>query len=137
MGDELKDVLPTIEDTKRMTYISQIMKETLRINPPVVITAPRIAVEDTELSGVFIPKGTTVITDIFDVHHTEKIWKNADRFDPDRFSQNGEAAQNGNGEGNPWFPFGNGARQCIGMNFSLAEQRVMLSMLCRLYKKNR
>jgi hypothetical protein len=40
-------------------------------------------------------------------------------------------------EGRTWLPFSTGSRQCIGMNFSLNEQRVMLSMLCKSsYKTN-
>jgi cholesterol 24(S)-hydroxylase len=62
--------------------------------------------------------------------HSEKNWKNALKFDPDRFAAEGDGAQV-SGKGMSWVPFGNGARQCIGMNFSLAEQRVMLSMLCK------
>jgi cytochrome P450 len=73
-----------------MTYINQIIKETLRINGPATRVLPRVAKEDTDLGGKFIPKGT-------------------------------------------WLPFGNGARQCIGMNFSLNEQRVLLSMLCKYF----
>ncbi|KAI9267665.1 cytochrome P450 [Helicostylum pulchrum] len=52
----------------------------------------------------------------------------------ERFRPGGEADQKISGEfGNSWIPFSNGARQCIGMNFSLAEQRVVLSMLLRKY----
>jgi cholesterol 24(S)-hydroxylase len=62
--------------------------------------------------------------------HSEKNWKNALTFDPDRFAADGDGVQT-SGKGMSWVPFGNGARQCIGMNFSLAEQRVLLSMLCK------
>lgn len=91
-----------------------------------------MATEDTELSGTFIPKGTLLNIEIFNVHHTEKYWKNSKEFNPDRFVENGEGIR-GSGEGWSWIPFGNGARQCIGMKFSLNEQRVMLSMLCKLW----
>lgn len=113
-----------------MTYISQIIKETLRINGSVTKAILRVAAEDTELSGTFIPKGTKLVVNIFNIQHSEKVWKNADKFDPDRFSENGEASH---AESMAWTPFGNGARQCIGMNFSLNEQRVLLSMLRKLY----
>lgn len=106
------------------------MKETLRINGPAVKTLVRKASEDTELSGTFIPKGTRLSVNIFTIHHSEKVWINPSQFDPERFSENGEGIR-GSGEGMAWAPFGNGARQCIGMNFSLNEQRVMLSMLCK------
>lgn len=56
------------------------------------------------------------------MHHSEKVWKDIKEFNPDRFAENG-------GDKSNWLPFGHGGRQCIGMSFSLTEQRVMLSML--------
>lgn len=113
-----------------MTYINQIMKETLRINGPATRVIPRIAKEDTDLSGTFIPKGTQLTVNIYNIQHDDNYWKDGDKFNPDRFSEDGDATREA-GEGLAWLPFGNGARQCIGMNFSLNEQRVMLSMLCK------
>lgn len=103
------------------------MKETLRINGPVTRLFPRIATEDTDFSGIFIPKGTQVTVNIFNMQHDDNLWKDSKTFNPDRFS---EETDRGSGA---WVPFGNGGRQCIGMNFSIAEQRVMLSMLCKYY----
>jgi cytochrome P450 len=110
-----------------MKYINQIMKETLRINSPIPSVIPRVATEDTELSGVFIPKGTMVAVNMFEIQHNKKYWKDGDQFNPDRFSEDVEKG----GDSTTWLPFGNGPRQCIGMNFSLTEQRVMLSMMCK------
>lgn len=114
-----------------MTYINQIIKETLRINGPATRVLPRVAKEDTDLGGKFIPKGTLVTVNIFNVQHDDRIWENSKTFNPDRFSEDGEG--NRRAEGLTWLPFGNGARQCIGMNFSLNEQRVLLSMLCKYF----
>ncbi|KAI7893584.1 cytochrome P450 [Mucor mucedo] len=130
LGDDKCDVLPTVEQTKEMTYINQIIKETLRINGPATRIIPRISTEDAEFSGLFIPKGTQVTVNIFAIQHSEKVWKDAHIFNPDRFEDGGEASQV---ESMAWTPFGNGARQCIGMNFSMSEQRVMLAMLLRKY----
>ncbi|GAA5801590.1 hypothetical protein HPULCUR_007038 [Helicostylum pulchrum] len=125
LGDGLEDVIPTVEETKQMTYINQIIKETLRLKAPVPRLTPRLVTEDTFLSGTFIPKGSRVTINIYDMHHSEKVWENPTEFDPDRFSQE---------ESNyTWVPFGSGARQCIGMNFSLNEQRVMIAMILRKY----
>jgi cytochrome P450 len=131
LGDELKDVCPTAEQTKQMTYINQIMKETLRINDPAPRVFPRVVTEDTVLSsGTFIPKGSLITVNIFNIHHSDKVWSNPEQFDPDRFAEDGEGVRE-SGEGMAYLPFGNGARQCLGMNFSLNEQRVMLSMICK------
>nr|BDB32844.1 cytochrome P450 monooxygenase [Thamnidium elegans] len=126
LGDEPTDILPTAEEIKRMSYINQVMKETLRITGPVPRLGTRIATEDTILSGTFIPKGTSVLISVFNTHHSDKIWHDPETFNPDRFSDE-QGAQG-------WLPFGGGSRLCIGMNFSLNEQRVMISMLLRKYK---
>ncbi|KAI8146538.1 cytochrome P450 [Fennellomyces sp. T-0311] len=125
------DILPTLEQTRDLPYINMIIKEALRVHPPAVSTVARLATRDTELSGVFIPKGTKVTLDLYELHHNPTVWKNPDVFDPERFAPGGEAEQI---DGMPWIPFSNGARQCIGMNFSLVEQRVLLPMLLRKYE---
>ncbi|KAI7894926.1 cytochrome P-450 cyp509A1 [Mucor mucedo] len=130
LGDGKYDILPTVEQTKEMVYINQVIKETLRINGPTPRVFPRYATEDTELSGKFIPKGTPLTVNIFNVQHSEQNWKDGHIFDPDRFAEDGEASR---AESMAWTPFGNGARQCIGMNFSLNEQRVFLAMLLRKF----
>ncbi|KAI8879154.1 cytochrome P450 [Backusella circina FSU 941] len=132
LGDKPEDILPTIEDTKKMIYINQIMKETLRICGPASTIISRGAVEDCELAGTFIPKGTRLAVNLFETMHSEKNWTDPLKFDPDRFAPDNQKTD-AVGKGMNYVPFGNGARQCIGMNFSLNEQRVMLSMLLRKF----
>ena len=84
------------------------------------------------MNGVVIPKGTQVFAEIYEIHHNPNVWKDPDTFNPERFAPGGEAEHNGS---YAWQPFITGPRQCIGMNFSLAEQRVFLSML-REYSKS-
>ncbi|CAO3635466.1 unnamed protein product [Cunninghamella blakesleeana] len=131
LGDDSVNVFPTAEQIRQLVYINQIMKETLRINGPAMESSSRVTTEDTELSGTFIPKNTAVMANMYNIHHNANVWKNVNTFDPDRFGPNGEA-ENLEREGFSWVPFGNGPRICIGMNFSLAEQRVMLSTICKL-----
>ncbi|KAI8150362.1 cytochrome P450 [Fennellomyces sp. T-0311] len=131
LGDEPEDVIPTAEQAREMPYINMIIKETLRINPPLAGTTPRHAVEDIEIEGTLIPKGTSVFTEIYELHHNPNVWKDPDTFNPDRFAPGGEGEQNGI---SAWQPFITGPRQCIGMNFSLAEQRVFLPMFLRKYE---
>lgn len=102
----------------------------MRMFGPVIDTAPRITSQDTYIDGAFIPKNTFVAANLFSLHHDESIWKNPDDFIPERFEPGGEADQIYE-QGVNWAPFGGGRRQCIGMNFSLSEQRVMISMLRR------
>lgn len=91
MGDEPEDVCPIVEQTKQMTYINQVMKETLRINDPTPRVVPRLINEDTVLSdGTFVPKGALITVNIFNIHHSDKVWLNPEQFNPDRFAEGGE-----------------------------------------------
>jgi cytochrome P450 len=103
--------------------------KTLRMNGPTPIIIPRIAAEDTTLSGTFIPKGTFVNVAIQCIQHSEMYWKDPETFDPDRFSEDGE--KNISTQGMTFLPFGGGPRTCLGQNMSYNEQRVMMSMLCK------
>ncbi|KAI9495417.1 cytochrome P450 [Zychaea mexicana] len=127
------DILPTLEQTRELNYLNMVIKETLRITPPAVSTVARIATQDTELSGVFIPKGTRVAVDVYELHRNPQVWKNPDVFDPERFAPGGEAEEL-NTRGLPWVPFSSGSRQCIGMNFSMVELRILLPMLLRKFE---
>ncbi|KAI8369193.1 cytochrome P450 [Choanephora cucurbitarum] len=133
LGDEPKDILPTLEQTRELNYINQVMKETLRINGPVSRLASREAAEDFFIDDKLIPKGTPVNIDLNVIHHSKKLWRNPYEFDPERFAEDGEGNTRKANSGMAWIPFGSGARQCIGMNFSLYEQRVFLSMILRRY----
>ena len=99
----------------------------MRLNPPITTLTDRIATEDTEIAGTFIPKDTHVGVTVYELHRNPKVWNNPDLFYPERFAPGGEADQL---EGLAWTPFGNGgARVCTGMKSSMTQQRVLLSML--------
>ena len=100
------------------------------MNPPINQPISRVSKEDTEIAGTFIPKGTKTTVDIYHMHHNPIVWNDPETFRPERFAAGDEAEAHA-GSGLSWVPFSNGQRQCIGMNFSLAEQRVFLSMLCK------
>ncbi|ORZ03932.1 cytochrome P450, partial [Syncephalastrum racemosum] len=135
LGDEPKDITPTAEETKGMEYLNCVIKETLRIAPPATTTVARRLTQDTEIGSHVFPKGTNVSLDIYEIHHNPRIWDNPSEFRPERFLPGGEAEKLAlSGKGMAWLPFGNGARQCIGMNFSIAEQRIMLPSLLRKYE---
>ncbi|CAM0143106.1 unnamed protein product [Umbelopsis sp. WA50703] len=132
MGDEANTIYPTESQLTQFKYVYMIMKETLRLCPPAQTSGLRLTEEDTELAGTVIPKGVHVQAEIFLAHHNPAVWKDPEQFRPERFAAGGENEENAK-NGLAWAPFGNGARQCIGMNFSLAEQRVVLAMLLRKF----
>ncbi|KAG1179932.1 hypothetical protein G6F36_010479 [Rhizopus arrhizus] len=131
LGDDDIDIVPSLEELKQMKYMNMVIKENLRINTPLDLLLPRKTAEDTFLADTFIPKDTIIVIDVGALHRDPRSWKDPDEFVPERFEDDGE--QNSH-EGLTWIPFGNGTRQCIGMNFSLMEQRLILTMLLRKYE---
>ncbi|KAI8329505.1 cytochrome P450 [Chlamydoabsidia padenii] len=132
LGDAPKDITPTRQELSQLAFIDHIIKETLRLNAPAITGIPRVVTSDTMLADhTWLPQGTPVVVNTYDLHHNPHVWDHPDTFDPSRFAPGGEAEQK---TGMPWVPFYYGQRMCIGMQFSLAEQRVMLSSLLRKYE---
>lgn len=104
----------------------------MRLHTPVPVSGPRLVSEDTFLGETFIPKGSTVVIDAISLHRNPKDWSNPDEFDPSRFAPGGEV-ENQAGSGMTYAPFGGGSRHCIGRNFALNEQKVLLSMFCKYH----
>ncbi|RHZ60979.1 hypothetical protein Glove_350g73 [Diversispora epigaea] len=126
LGDEKKNIIPNSEQIKELKYINMVIKETMRIHPPASVTGFRRANKDTRIGKYVIKEGTIVEPQIYALHHSEESWEDSYKFKPERFSNEKDTA-------NKHLPFGGGNRMCIGMNFSLAEQRVFLTMFVRKY----
>jgi cytochrome P450 len=94
------------------------------MHPPAQSSIPRECVEDIELAGTMIPKGTILHADIFVMHHSPAVWEDPEAFLPERFAPGGESESKA-GTGLPWVPFGNGSRQCLGnlpRSYSLQDE---------------
>ncbi len=99
-----------------------VFREALRLYPP----APQLfrrALRECEFHGHRIPANTQVMVDVGYVHRSEQYWKDALRFDPERFSP--ERAEHKQHK-YQWVPFGGGAHICIGMQFAFMAARLAL-----------
>jgi cytochrome P450 len=108
----------------RLLVTRAVLKEAMRLYPPAPIIT-RIAAEDTELAGQAVPAGSLIFIPIFAVHRHRRLWTDADRFDPDRFTPEREAGYTRT----QFMPFGFGARTCIGMSFAMLEGIALLATL--------
>ncbi|KAI8324918.1 cytochrome P450, partial [Martensiomyces pterosporus] len=115
----------TVKQSSQLTYLTQVMKETLRLFPPVG-TLSKYCTKDCVLPGGFIVrKGMSTRINVWAMHHSEKVYPNPFTFDPDRFSaENIKKIPDG-----AWLPFSSGPRACIGMQFALIEMRIVLATL--------
>ena len=121
---------PTLEDLKAMVYLEQVLKEVMRLIPPIG-GAFRKAIETFEFGGYRIPKGWNLQYQIAQTHKDEEIYPQSDRFDPDRFAPD-QPVDRQTSFG--YIPFGGGLRECIGKEFARLEMRLFASKLLKNYQ---
>lgn len=118
----------TLEDLRKLTYLNQIIQESLRMYPPAAITVRQAAQEDT-IAGYTIPVGAQVIVPIWGLHHDERYWDRPYAFDPDRWTRE----QNDERPRYSFLPFGGGNRVCVGEQFARMEMQVVLATLLQRF----
>lgn len=115
-----------IDTMEKSPLLDQVIKESLRLYPPIHI-GNRIVAEEMDFGENKIPSGERMFYSIYLTHRDPAIWENADQFCPERFAH---------GRKTPPFayiPFGGGPRSCIGSAFGQAEARIVLTRLFRTY----
>jgi cytochrome P450 len=121
--------LPAFEDVSRLRYTESVMAESLRLYPPAWAMG-RYARNDFALGDYFLPARTTVLISQFVTQRDPRFFPDPLRFDPDRFTAEGKARR----AKFAYFPFGAGARQCIGESFAWMEGVLILATLAQKWK---
>ncbi|KAJ7471423.1 cytochrome P450 [Mycena galericulata] len=104
------DRMPTFEDFDNLPFIRAIVNETLRWRPVAVLGGtPHASTEDFTYQGMFIPKGSTIIANLWGIHLNPADFPDPHRFDPERFMTHRDYP-------GPWqhSSFGYGRRVCPG-----------------------
>ena len=118
---------PTLDDLDALVDIPLVMKEALRLVPPVPVVARR-TVKETEVLGVRIPADRLVVVMTHLSHHMPELWSHPERFDPERFA---EHRREDKSHRHAWDPFGGGVHKCLGLFFAGAEVSSILVHLLR------
>lgn len=130
MLDPDPEKIPTWKQLSQLKYLTQTIKETLRLHPSVPLIVKGVAA-DSKLGAHRVSKGGVVAVHIMAIMRNEKYWgPNADEFDPERFRPENIA----NRHGYAWIPFSVGPRGCIGAHFAISEGVMTLAMLLRARK---
>ncbi|KAJ7249189.1 cytochrome P450 [Mycena haematopus] len=80
------DRMPTFEDLDNLPFIRAVVNETLRWRPVAVLGGtPHASTEDFVYQGMFIPKGSTIIANLWGIHLNPVDFPDPHRFDPERF----------------------------------------------------
>jgi cytochrome P450 len=117
----------TLEDLKQMEYLEQVLKEVLRVLPPVG-GGFRSVIQTCEINGYTIPKGCSVLYEIGRTHEDSTVYPHPDQFNPDRFN---EAQRLEKAPPFSYVPFGGGIRECLGREFARLEMKIFAALLVR------
>lgn len=128
LGDQSEP--PTLEQIKQMKVLHNALSETERLFPPVP-HGPRGVVEDFSFAGYHVPAGSNVYYAIAASHRIPSIFKDPERFDPDRFA---EPRNEDRKQPYSLVGFGGGPRICIGINLAQIEIKAFASHVLRNYQ---
>ncbi|KAL4618704.1 hypothetical protein ACB092_06G030000 [Castanea dentata] len=108
-----------------MIYLNLVIKETLRLHPPVPLLLPRECQEKCRLNGYEIPVKTKVIVNAWAIGRDPKHWTKAEKFHPERFLDSSIDYRGTNFE---YIPFGAGRRICPGISFGMINVELPLAL---------
>jgi cytochrome P450 len=122
---------PGLPDLAKLVYTRQVIDESMRLYPP-AWAFERQAIEDDEVKGFAVPKGTLIGICPFTLHRNVAYWSNPEGFDPDRFAPN--ASEKTERPRWAYLPFGGGPRMCVGSAFATMEAQLVLAMFAGRYR---
>ena len=121
--------LPAVEDLPALRYTGMVLSESMRLYPP-AWTVGRLVVKDYPVRGYRIPAGSLVLVSQYVIQRDPRFWPDPLRFDPERWTPEAK-------ESRPqyaYFPFGAGARRCIGEGFAWMEGTLLIATIARHWR---
>ena len=119
---------PSFDDLPQLRYTNAVFSEGLRLYPPAWAIARR-ALEDVELGGYLVPKGSIVLMCTFVTQRDARWYIDPEQFRPERWlGENPERPKFA------YFPFGGGARVCIGERFAGMEGPLLLASIAQKWR---
>jgi cytochrome P450 len=112
---------------KNASYTKIVIEESMRLYPPAYFI-DRVNIEEDSFNGMIIPKGSTLLFSVYEIHRHPDFWTNPAEFIPERFlDENTKFSKN-------YFPFGAGPRMCIGNNFAMYEMILAIIALVEQFE---
>ncbi|WCJ31980.1 Cytochrome P450 71B10 [Euphorbia peplus] len=115
-------------DIKNLSYLKMVIKETLRLHPPVPLLLPREVISQFNINGYEVFPKTRIQVNAWAIGRDPKLWKNPEEFYPERFNDNYPIDYK---ELNSYemLPFGGGRRGCPGVSMAMALIELSLANL--------
>ncbi|XP_050069001.1 cytochrome P450 4d2-like [Anopheles maculipalpis] len=129
LGPDFRSVPLTYSTLQNFPYLDMVVKESLRLLPPVSFIGRRL-VEDLEINGVTVPAGTDFTIPIYVIHRNPAIYPDPERFDPERFSDTNTQRRGPY----DYIPFSIGSRNCIGQRYALMEMKITVVKMLAHYR---
>jgi cytochrome P450 len=106
------------------TYMTAVIRETLRRRPVLTNAAPRTVKKPIEIGGFHYEPGVHLVANAYLVQHDPEIYPDPYAFRPERFLDSDPGTYT-------WIPFGGGRRRCVGASFAMLEMGIVLRELLR------
>jgi cytochrome P450 len=121
--------MPGQDTLDEVSYIEQVLRESMRLYPPAWSLVAREALEDLHFGEYVIPKGHILVISPWVLHHDAKSFPDPWTFDPDRFAQGWKQRI----PAYAYIPFGAGQRVCSGQHLAMFEAEVLLATMIERY----
>jgi cytochrome P450 len=108
------------------TYTKMVIEESMRLYPPVYFI-DRVNNENDVFDGLEIPKDSTLLFSMYEIHRHKDFWEDPEEFKPERFTDPKKYSS-------CYYPFGAGPRMCIGNNFAMYEMVLAIAELVERYE---
>uniref|UniRef100_A0A670YEH6 Cytochrome P450 family 2 subfamily J member 2 n=1 Tax=Pseudonaja textilis TaxID=8673 RepID=A0A670YEH6_PSETE len=118
------------EDREKLPYTNAVIHEIQRHTTVVPLGAPHTPIQNTQLCGYQIPKGTIILINLHSVHHDESQWKFPHEFNPSNFlNEEGDFVKP-----EAFLAFSAGPRVCLGENLARMELFLFLTSILRNFQ---
>jgi cytochrome P450 len=118
----------TFDDLAALVFTGAVVREAMRLYPPAWGLFAREALENVEIGGFELPRGTCVFVSPWVMHRDTRWFPDPERFDPERFlSPRAEALPH-----YAYLPFGVGPHACIGEGLAIAEMTLIVATVVRI-----
>ncbi|XP_028403528.1 cholesterol 24-hydroxylase-like [Dendronephthya gigantea] len=121
-GEEIR-----AQDIMSMSYLTQVVKESLRLHPPTPALTRRTE-KDTVIGGIMIPGDTPIMVNPYVIQTHPDYWEDPSEFKPERFSSDAKLYPHA------YFPFSLGPRRCIASQLADLQVKLVIARLLKRFK---